>query len=101
MKINKLFGIALFMFITATFLFSAQDVNYHKKIYNETTNLIEKKEKLKEIYAVADDTYKTLVIDILDEQLNYGKERNKALVKDYEEWIYYSSMTAGKLKISF
>ncbi len=100
MKINKLFGIALFMFITATFLFSAQDVNYHRKIYNETTNLVEKKEKLKEIYAVADETYKTLVIDILDEQLNYGKERNKALVKDYEEWIYYSSLIAGKLKIS-
>ncbi|HBD96005.1 MAG: hypothetical protein A2015_16530 [Spirochaetes bacterium GWF1_31_7] len=100
MKINRFFGIVFFMFISFAFLFSAQDANYHKRIYNQARNLVEKKEKMKAIYEVADDTYKTLVIDILDEQLNYGKERNKGLVKDYEEWIYYSSMTAGKLKIS-
>lgn len=99
MRINKSATILVLIIFVGTALFGARDANYYKKMYRLAVDMKEKRDKVKEINSVADESYKDLILEILDEQINHGRERNASIRRDFEEWIYYSTLTAGKIRI--
>lgn len=99
MKVRKLYAIVLMMSFFMSFQINASDAAVHRRLYRQASRLKEKRDKVKNIYEASDESFKSLVIEILDEQLNYGVERNRTQRRDHEDWIYYTAMTAGKLRI--
>lgn len=71
-----------------------------RHIYKSQSSSIKlKRDNLCKISQEATIEFKSLILDILDEQVSYGIERNKSLKGDFEEWIYYGVLTAGKLEL--
>ncbi|MCH5149406.1 MAG: hypothetical protein J1G30_01955 [Spirochaetales bacterium] len=101
MKIRK---IALILSITVLFSFDVsakeRSANYYKTMYSMARKMKEKRDLVKEMYKNIKEDYAPIISDIIDEQYNYGVERDKNSFKDYEEWIYYTAMSAGALKLS-
>lgn len=101
MRIRK---IALILSIIALFSFdvSAKEktANYYKVMYANARKMKEKRNLVKEMYKNIKEDYAPIISNIIDEQYNYGIERDKNSFKDYEEWIYYTAMSAGVLKLS-
>lgn len=101
MRIKK---IALILLIAALFSFDVsakeKSANYYKVMYGNAKRMKEKRDLVKEMYKNIKDDYAPIISDIIDEQYNYGIERNKNSFKDYEEWIYYTAMSASILKLS-
>ncbi len=97
--LKKLIIIGL-TFIFCLSLYAKNDAKYFRKIYSQAVDIKEKRDKVKEISLNADETFKSLILDILDEQINYGIERNVSIRRDAEEWILYTAKTAGSLKIT-
>lgn len=63
-------------------------------------NISEKRNVVRDMFEDADETYVNFVVSILNEQVNYGRERNTSKRKDHEEWIYHTARLVGKLNIS-
>lgn len=68
-------------------------------LYKHAVSMKDKRDKAKELYDIADESFKDITIYILREQDNYGIERSWFRRKDYEEWIMYTARTAAKLGI--
>lgn len=96
--------IALILAIAVLFCFDVsakkRSANYYKMMYGNARKMKEKCNLVKDIYKNIEDDYAPIISDIIDEQYNYGVERDKNSFKDYEEWIYYTAMSAGSLKLS-
>lgn len=71
-----------------------------RHIYKSQSSTVKlKRDNLIKISGEADLNFKSLILDILDEQVSYGIERNNSYKGDFEEWIYYGVLTAGKLEL--
>lgn len=95
--------IALILSIAVLFSFDVsakeRSANYYKVMYGNARKMKEKRNLVKEMYKNIKEDYAPIISDIIDEQYNYGVERDKNSFKDYEEWIYYTAMSAGSLKL--
>ncbi|MCG8570895.1 MAG: hypothetical protein MJB14_12215, partial [Spirochaetes bacterium] len=78
----------------------SQNVRVWKRLYNKAQSVKEKRNKVEQMYRVADESFKRFVIEILDEQVSYGTVKNKLVKKDYEQWIAATVKIVAKLKIA-
>jgi len=70
-----------------------------KILYKQAKNTKEKAQRIKDIYQVATEEYSKFIIDILMELSNYFLENDIMEKRNFDEWAYYSILTASKLKI--
>lgn len=64
-------------------------------------NVSEKRNVVRDMFKEGvDERFTNFIIQILDEQVNYGRERNPNKRKDHEEWILYTARLVGRLKIT-
>ena len=96
--------IALILSIAVLFSFDVsakeRSAKYYETMYKSAIRMKEKRNLVKEMYKNIKDDYAQIISNIIDEQYNYGVEKDKNSFKDYEEWIYYTAMCAGTLKLS-
>ena len=96
--------IALVLSIAVLFCFEVsakpRTARYYENMYKHAKKMKEKRNLVKEMYKDIIEDYAPIISNIIDEQYNYGIEKDKNSFKDYEEWIYYTAMCAGSLKLS-
>ncbi|HOJ63618.1 MAG TPA: hypothetical protein PLE45_04285 [Spirochaetota bacterium] len=68
-------------------------------LYNQAKNIREKSERIKDIYKVATEEYKSFITDILVDVANYFLQNDMLEKRTFDEWAYYSILTASKLKM--
>ncbi|MEE1289571.1 MAG: hypothetical protein UHW86_00915 [Spirochaetota bacterium] len=100
--------IALILSIAVLFSFDVsakpKTAKYYENMYSFAKKMKEKRDLVKRVYKDIGEgegeNYAPLISKIIDEQYNYGVEQDKNSFKDYEEWIYYTAMCAGALKLN-
>jgi hypothetical protein len=105
MRLRK---IALILSIAVLFSFDVsakpKTAKYYENMYSFAKKMKEKRDLVKRVYKDIGEgegeNYAPLISKIIDEQYNYGVEQDKNSFKDYEEWIYYTAMCAGALKLN-
>lgn len=75
------------------------NLQIQKLLYNQTKNIKEKGDRIKDIYKVATEEYSDFIISILAELSNYFLENNILEKRNFDEWAYYTILTASKIKI--
>ena len=64
-------------------------------LYNQAKNIREKSERIKDIYKVATEEYKSFITDILVDVANYFLQNDMLEKRTFDEWAYYSILTAS------
>lgn len=101
MKITKSVISSLLLFLLTLPLFPVKKtVSYYEAMYHTAKSIQEKRDLMKELNSEVNDSYISFLTKVIDEQLNYGIEKNKNLLKDYEEWLSYTALAAGKIKLT-
>lgn len=97
-NMKKAFFYLILFFIFCN-IYSQGSAKLWTKLYRQARSIKQKRDKVKEMSEIATNEFQSLIMDILEEQISYGAEKVFYRKKDHEEWIYYTSVIVGNLKL--
>ncbi|HNZ26506.1 MAG TPA: hypothetical protein PLG34_01805 [Spirochaetota bacterium] len=75
------------------------NLRIQKILYKQASSMKEKLARIKDIYKVATSEYEDFVLSIASEAAHYFVKNDEDDVKYYDDWAFYTVLTAAKLQL--
>jgi hypothetical protein len=96
---KKILWLTMFVFIIQCIYGQNYSAQTWTILYKKSVSLKEKREKVKQMVDIATPEFENLIVDILTDQVTIPEYTGSIDKKMYEEWVNYTVIIAGKLKM--